>query len=138
MDMLAASIEQSNAVVTSDELPTVQGDRTQLAQLLFNLIGNGIKYNDCHPPKIHISAEPQPNSWRIAVRDNGIGIDPKNQKHIFEISHRLHTQSEYPGTGLGLAICSRVVERHGGRIWVESQLDQGSTFYFELPVKQAK
>ena len=98
-----------------------------------NLIGNGLKYHGADPPHVHVSAEQNGNEWTIAVRDNGLGIDAKHHEKIFEIFRRLHTQHKYPGTGIGLAVCRRIVLRHGGRIWLESQEGEGSTFYFSIP-----
>lgn len=126
-------IRQSGAKVTRDELPTVMGDRIQLAQVMQNLIDNGIKYRSKEPPRIHVSARRQGNEWVLSVQDNGIGMAKKHQYRIFEIFRRLHSQQAYPGTGIGLAICRRVVQRHDGRIWVESEPGKGSIFYFTLP-----
>jgi len=131
--LLQASINDSGAHVTSDPLPQVVGDRAQLVQLMENLIGNALKYHGDQSPLIHVSAERRENDWVFSVRDNGLGIDPKYHEQIFEIFQRLHDQQAYPGTGIGLAICRRVVHRHGGRIWLESELGRGSTFYFTLP-----
>lgn len=100
-----------------------------------NLIENGIKYNTSKPPRISISCERQERDWLLAVTDNGIGIDPKHHERIFDMFKRLHTYSQIPGTGIGLALCRRIVERHGGRIWIESRPGEGSTFYFTLPIK---
>jgi light-regulated signal transduction histidine kinase (bacteriophytochrome) len=110
-----------------------------LAQLMQNLIGNGLKYHGTEPPRVHVSAEPgtKKNEWIISVRDNGIGIDPKYFGRIFVIFKRLHDQKEYPGTGIGLAVCRRVVERHGGAIWVESEPGHGSNFRFSIPADAA-
>ncbi|HEY9794761.1 MAG TPA: CHASE3 domain-containing protein [Leptolyngbyaceae cyanobacterium] len=130
---LAVTMQESSAVVTGDPLPTVLGDRTQLRQLLQNLISNAIKFRREEPPVVHISAEPQEDFWLFTVRDNGIGIDPQFAERIFVLFQRLHSRQEYPGTGIGLAICKKIVERHGGRIWVESHLGGGSAFYFTLP-----
>jgi PAS domain S-box-containing protein len=130
---LAVTMQESSAVVTADSLPTVLGDRTQLRQLLQNLISNAIKFRREEPPVVHISAEPQEDFWLFTVRDNGIGIDPQFAERIFVLFQRLHSRQEYPGTGIGLAICKKIVERHAGRIWVESHLGEGSTFYFTLP-----
>jgi PAS domain S-box-containing protein len=130
--LLHASIEDAAGEVTRDELPTVPGDPSQLSQLLQNLIGNGIKYYGDQPPRLHVSAEQNGNVWTIAVRDNGIGIATEHQERIFEIFRRLHTQQAYPGTGIGLAVCRRIVSRHGGRIWLESEEGKGSTFYFTI------
>jgi signal transduction histidine kinase len=135
--MLETSIEEARAEVTYGELPTVSCDRSQMIQVLQNLIGNGIKYRREDPPHVHISAERNGSHWTFSVRDNGIGIDPKHHERIFEVFRRLHTQQEYPGTGIGLAVCRRVVHRHGGRIWVESKRGKGSTFFFTIPAREA-
>jgi len=131
--VLQIAIAESGATVTHDPLPAVSGDDVQMGQLLQNLIGNSIKYRGKQSPSIHIACERQENYWRFSVRDNGIGIDPKFAEHIFVIFQRLHNKEEYAGTGIGLALCKRIVERHGGKIWVESQIGQGATFYFTLP-----
>jgi PAS domain S-box-containing protein len=134
--MLEASINEVGCEVTCDPLPTVSGDRSQLVQLLQNLIGNGIKYHAEHSPRVHVTAERQEDRWLVSVADNGIGI-PENQcDKIFEIFKRLHSQDAYPGTGIGLAVCRRIVHRHGGKIWAEAELGKGSTFYFTLPAKR--
>ncbi len=133
--LLEASIRDAGGEVTCDELPTVMGDRSQLVQLLQNLIGNGLKYHGQKPPQVHVSAQHEGNEWTISIRDNGIGIAPKHYERIFEIFKRLHNQQEYPGTGIGLAVCRRVVHRHGGKIWVNSESDQGSTFSFTIPLE---
>ena len=109
------------------------GDRPQLVQLMQNLIGNGLKFHGQEPPHVHVSAQSGENEWVFSVRDNGIGIAPKHHERIFEIFGRLHNQQEYPGTGIGLAVCRRVVDRHGGRIWVESEAGHGSVFHFTIP-----
>jgi len=132
---LHASIGESGAVIQVDPLPTVQADAIQLTQLFQNLIANAIKFRSDRPPEIHVGARREQDAWRFWVRDNGIGIEPQYAERIFMIFQRLHTRKTYPGTGIGLAICKRIVERHGGRIWVESQPGQGSTFYFTLPDK---
>ena len=130
---LHASIKESGVKITADDLPTVHVDPVQLAQLFQNLIGNAIKFRSDSPPEIHISASRQANDWRFAVADNGIGIEPQYAERIFLIFQRLHTRKKYPGTGIGLAICKKIVERHGGKIWVESKPGRGSTFYFTVP-----
>jgi light-regulated signal transduction histidine kinase (bacteriophytochrome) len=132
---LRASLEESGAVVRVDPLPIIQADAVQLTQLFQNLIANAVKFRSDQPPEIRIGARREPDAWWFWVRDNGIGIDPQYTERIFMIFQRLHTRRAYPGTGIGLAICKRIVERHGGRIWVESQPGQGATFYFTLPDK---
>jgi PAS domain S-box-containing protein len=127
-------IRQNNASVSHDPLPEVIADSTQLAQVFQNLIANGIKFQSEKASKIHISAEKKENKWVFSVKDNGIGIDPQYSEKIFEVFKRLHRKEEYPGTGIGLAICKKIVERHGGCIWVESELGKGATFYFTLPI----
>jgi hypothetical protein len=128
--VLRTAIEESSAVITHGLLPTVQADRTQLFQLFQNLIGNALKFRGEKPPQIHITAKQQNGRWLFAVKDNGIGIEPQYMERIFVIFQRLHSRDKYSGTGIGLAICKKIVERHGGRIWVESQPGNGSTFYF--------
>ena len=130
---LQMAIEESEAVVTHDPLPTVMADSTQLRQLLQNLISNAIKFHNEKPPRVHISARQEEGEWIFSVRDNGIGIDPDYRERIFVIFQRLHGVGEFTGTGIGLALCKKIVERHGGRIWVESQPGDGSTFYFTIP-----
>lgn len=130
--VLQRGVEETGAVVTHDPLPTVQGDRTQLTQLFQNLIGNGIKFRGERRPEIHVSAQPDGDHWVLAVRDNGIGIERQYWDQVFVIFQRLHSRQKYSGTGIGLAICKRIVERHGGRIWLDSQPGKGSTFYFTI------
>jgi light-regulated signal transduction histidine kinase (bacteriophytochrome) len=129
---LTVSLRERQATVEREELPTVLGDLSQLSLLFQNLIGNALKFRGSEPPHIHISARREANTWVISVRDNGIGIEPQYYERIFVIFQRLHTRKEYPGTGMGLALCKRIVERHGGRIWVESELGKGTTFSFTL------
>lgn len=129
---LQGTIRETKAVVTYSELPEVMGDISQLVQLFQNLVSNAIKYRHDAPPVVHITACKQDENWLISVSDNGIGIAPQHQQRIFQIFQRLHTQREYSGTGIGLAICQKIVELHGGCIWVESEPEQGSIFYFTL------
>ncbi|NES19718.1 MAG: cyanobacterial phytochrome A, partial [Symploca sp. SIO3E6] len=131
---LRGRIGESGAIITQDDLPTVMADSTQLMQLFQNLVGNAIKFRSQQPPKIHIGAKRLEDAWLFSVQDNGIGIDPQFADRIFVIFQRLHTRDEYHGTGMGLAICKKIVECHRGRIWVESELGQGATFYFTIPV----
>lgn len=130
---LKPSINENNVQISHNALPKIYGDRSQVTQLLQNLITNAIKFHGDEPPKIHISSEESKNEWIICVRDNGIGIDPDHQEQIFSIFKRLHSIEEYEGTGIGLAICKRIVNRHGGSIWVESEEGKGSNFYFSIP-----
>ncbi len=130
---LQVAIAEKNAAVTCDPLPTIMADGGQLVQLLQNLIGNAIKFSSSDVPEVHISAVLKNAEWVFAVRDSGIGIAPEYAERIFLIFQRLHSRREYAGTGIGLAICKRIVERHGGRIWVESQVGEGATFYFTIP-----
>ncbi len=138
------AIQDSSAVITRDPLLTVMADPKQMTQLLQHLIENAIKFrpaqkdasNDQETLCIHVSAERKGNEWLFAVSDNGIGIEPQYTERIFVIFQCLHSRAEYPGTGIGLAICKRIVERHGGRMWVQSQLGQGATFYFSIPAEQ--
>jgi PAS domain S-box-containing protein len=136
---LRGTIEESGAVVTHDLLPAITMDDTQLVQLFQNLVGNGIKYRAAAIPHVHVSAAKNGgNEWIFCVRDNGMGIDPQYFERIFIIFQRLHGREEFKGTGIGLAICKKIVERVGGRIWVESQLEKGSTFCFALPERDGK
>jgi chemotaxis family two-component system sensor kinase Cph1 len=130
---LGKAIAEKQAVVTQDALPTVIVDRTHLIQVFQNLISNALKFCD-GTPRIHVSAERQGQGWVFSVRDNGIGIAPEHRERIFQIFQRLHGRDKYSGTGIGLAICKKIVEQYGGRIWVESQPGEGSTFFFTLPV----
>ena len=118
-------MQETGAIVTYDPLPTLIVDKTQMEQLFSNLLTNAIKFHSASAPTIHISAKQDGDAWIISVQDNGIGIDMSRESHLFQIFQRLHTREEYPGTGIGLAVCKRIVERHGGRIWVESNLAKG-------------
>jgi signal transduction histidine kinase len=133
LDDLELVIRETKARISYNSLPCLMADPSQLRHLLQNLIENGIKFQGEESPQLEISAERKENEWLFAVRDNGIGIEPQYAERIFRIFQRLHTRTEYSGTGIGLAICKKIVERHGGRIWVESQIHEGSTFYFTIP-----
>lgn len=130
---LEKSIQESGAIVAHEHLPTVTADRTLFLQVFQNLIGNALKFRGEQPPAVSVNAHANGTEWVFSVRDNGIGIDPRYRDRIFLMFQRLHGRDQYPGTGIGLAICKKVVERHGGRIWVESEPGHGSTFYFTLP-----
>ena len=134
LENLKATIEASGAVIVRDPLPWVAMHEFELQQLFQNLIGNAIRYHSNQPPRIHITAQQSSSHVTFSVEDNGIGIEPQYKEYIFGIFKRLHTSAEYPGTGMGLAICQRVVERVGGRIWVESEFGRGSTFFFSVPI----
>src|SRR5947208_3272248 len=136
LENLKFSIKDSGARVTCDALPTVTADPTSLAQVFQNLLSNAIKYRRAAPPHIHVAAERKDGEVVLSVRDNGIGIDPEYFDRIFIIFQRLHTNAEYSGTGVGLAICKKIIERHGGRLWVDSKPGEGSTFYFTLPAAE--
>ena len=130
---LETTIDNSGAAVTHDALPIVNGDAVQLTQLFQNLVSNGIKFRGEETPCVHVSAEKRGDEWVFSVRDNGIGIAPRHHQRIFLMFQRLHSRSEYSGTGIGLALCKKIVQRHGGRIWLDSGEDRGSTFYFTVP-----
>ncbi|MGC1371534.1 MAG: PAS domain S-box protein, partial [Candidatus Sulfotelmatobacter sp.] len=133
--VLAPAVQESGAAITCSNLPMVLADRTQMVQLFQNLIGNAIKFRGAKPPVISVRAERQDQNWVFSVEDNGIGIDPEYAENIFVIFQRLHARAEYPGNGIGLAICKKIVERYGGKIWVESQPEAGSTFRFVMPAR---
>lgn len=133
LENLTAATNGSAASITHGPLPWVRMHEFKLKQLFQNLIGNAIRYRGPQPPQIHVTAEQCGDMWRFSVRDNGIGIDPQYKEQIFGMFKRLHSAAEYPGTGMGLAICQRIVERTGGRIWVESEPGRGSTFLFTVP-----
>jgi PAS domain S-box-containing protein len=133
LQSLFYTIQESNSVIESTPLPLVNADPAQIGLVFQNLIANAIKFRRDEPPYIHISAEKINHYWKFAVRDNGIGIDSAFNDRIFEIFQRLHTRDKYPGSGVGLAIVKKIIERHGGKIWVESEVGKGSTFYFTLP-----
>src|SRR6202030_3733057 len=127
---LEGSVDESDAVITNDPLPSIVASEATLVQLFQNLLANALKYRSKEPPRIHVSAVREETEWIFSVRDNGIGIDPRHAQQIFGVFKRLHARDKYAGTGIGLAICQKIVERYGGRIWVESQLGQGSDFKF--------
>jgi signal transduction histidine kinase len=134
---LSAATEESGAVITNDNLPTVMADKTQMVQLIQNLVANAIKFRNKDHPCIHVSSEQKNGTWVFSVSDNGIGIDSEYYDRIFAIFQRLHGKTEYPGTGIGLSVCKRIVERHGGRIWVDSESGKGSRFYFTVPLRES-
>jgi signal transduction histidine kinase len=129
---LGRAVADSGATVTHDPLPTVLADVTQLVQVFQNLIGNAIKFRGAEPPRIHVAARSQDGQWLFSVQDNGMGVEPQYAQRIFVLFQRLHPRDKYPGTGIGLSVCQRIIERHGGRIWVESKPGEGSTFHFTL------
>ena len=131
---LSAAVKDSGATITVDPLPTLLADAPQLVSLFQNLIGNAIKYRSDKPPCVHIHARQQDQQWLFSIKDNGIGIDPQFAERIFVIFQRLHGREAYSGTGIGLAICKKIVERHKGTIWMESEIGKGSVFFFSLPV----
>ncbi len=134
---LKESIDESGAIITYDEMPILKIDKTQFIQLFQNLISNAIKFRRIDPPKIHIGVNNINNEWFFSVKDNGIGIEQQYYSKLFNIFYRLHTKEEYPGTGIGLPICKKIVQRYGGKIWVESELGKGSTFYFTINLKKS-
>jgi signal transduction histidine kinase len=135
---LQFTIRSTGAKVTSDPMPTLPVDAGQIAQVFQNLIANALKFSGESPPQVHVGAREEKGEWVIWVRDNGIGIAPQYFQRIFQVFQRLHTRKKHPGTGIGLAICKKIVERHGGRIWVESEPGKGATFYLSLPTKSAE
>jgi light-regulated signal transduction histidine kinase (bacteriophytochrome) len=135
LDNLMMVITECGAIVTQSPLPTVVADESQLVRLFQNLVANAVKFHGKDLPRVHVGAVRQKEEWLFSVCDNGIGIAPEHFERIFLIFKRIYSQSEYPGTGIGLAVCKKIVEQHGGRIWVESQLGVGTTFFFTLPLK---
>jgi len=133
---LTVALEESHAEISRDPLPTVKGDLVQLTQLFQNLVGNAIKFRGDRPAKIHVGAEQKGAHWEFTVHDNGIGIAEQDFARIFVVFQRLHSREKYPGTGIGLSVCKKIVERHGGRIWVESKPGKGTTFHFTVPVME--
>ena len=137
LDDLQRQIEEYSAEITTESLPSVEGDASQLRQLFQNLLSNAIEYSD-EPPRVYVSADCDGTEWILSVRDEGIGIDPDDADRIFEVFQRLHGHEDYPGTGIGLALCKRIVERHGGEIWVDSEPGEGTTFSFTLPASSER
>ncbi len=135
---LKIAIDENNAIITHDPLPILMADSTQMIEVFQNLISNAIKFRSKESPQVHVSALKKRNEWVFSVRDNGIGIAPEFFDKLFIIFQRLHSRSEYPGTGIGLAVCKKIVERHGGKIWVESEPGKGSTFYFSIPYSKGE
>jgi light-regulated signal transduction histidine kinase (bacteriophytochrome) len=138
LQSLAPAIQECGAVVTHGELPAVWADRTQIAQVLQNLIGNAIKFRGKEAPAIAVQVNREDQQWQFSVSDNGIGIAPEYAQNIFVVFQRLHARTEYPGNGIGLAICKKIIERYGGRIWVESQTGSGSSFKFTVPIPSSE
>ena len=130
---LEKAIAESGAEITSTNLPSVMASEIPLSQLFQNLISNAIKYHSAEPPRIHVSAVKNASEWVFSIEDNGLGIDPKYAREVFRVFRRLHSRNKYPGTGIGLAICEKIVERFGGRIWVETSRPKGSIFKFTIP-----
>ena len=129
---LKLSIEENEVKITNDPFPILMADPSQMVQIFQNLIGNAIKFRGEENPEIHITAEEGEDEWIFRVTDNGIGIDPEHSERIFRVFQRLHEMDRFPGTGIGLSICQKIVERHGGEIWVDSRPGKGSTFCFTL------
>jgi len=131
---LTVAIAESGANIVHGTLPTLVADESQLIQLFQNLIANALKFHRAEQaPEIQVSARRESGAWVFEVKDNGIGIEPKYADRIFQMFQRLHSRDKYPGMGIGLAVCKKIVERHGGRIWIESRLGEGSTFFFTIP-----
>ena len=132
VEHLQPIIESTGARVTHAPLPAVLADDVQMLELFENLMGNAVKFHGAESPRVHIGASRLGEQWLLFIRDNGIGIDPQYNEQVFGIFQRFHSQVQYPGTGIGLAISRRIIERHGGRIWVDSEPGKGTTFYFTL------
>jgi light-regulated signal transduction histidine kinase (bacteriophytochrome) len=136
LEQMKPSIEEAGARITHDQLPIVVGDFTQLSQVFQNLVGNAIKFRREEPLRVHVSAVMRDSEWVFSVKDNGIGIEARHLSRIFVIFQRLHKREEYEGTGMGLAIVKKIIERHQGTVWVESEPQEGTTFYFTIPAKE--
>jgi light-regulated signal transduction histidine kinase (bacteriophytochrome) len=132
LEQLGSQVTDSGGVVVADELPTVDGDWVQLAQLFQNLVGNALKFRGDEPPRVEVRGRHEGTSWHFSVADNGIGIDPRNRERVFEMFQRLHTRDAYPGTGVGLTIVRKIVQRHGGRIWVQDREPKGTIVHFTI------
>jgi light-regulated signal transduction histidine kinase (bacteriophytochrome) len=135
---LEPRIGETGASVTSGDMPTVQADPIQMRRLIQNLLGNALKFRSEEPPRVHVGAARKDGFWKFQVEDNGIGIRRDQQSSIFNIYRRLHREPQYEGTGIGLAVCKKIVERHGGHIWVHSHPGEGSTFFFTVPIEEAE
>jgi len=133
---LRGAMDETGAAVTWDPLPRVVADPVLMAQLFHNLVGNALKFRGAQAPRIHVGAQVLPSAVQVSVQDNGIGIDPEARHKVFDLFQRLHTREAYPGTGIGLTMCRKIVERHGGRIWVDSRPGEGAVFHFTLPHRQ--
>ena len=129
-------VEECGARITAGQLPTVRADAERIRRVFLNLLSNALKYRANRTPEIHVAAQNQGSEWLISVKDNGLGIEARHSDTIFGLFERLHTVNEYEGSGVGLALCRAIIQRHRGRIWVESELGQGSTFFFTLPVQE--
>ncbi len=136
MKAVAGDIEKTGARVTVESLPVVSAERTNLCRVFQNLVGNAVKFTDDRPPEVVIGAQRDGPAWRFWVSDNGIGMDPRHAESIFEPFRRLHGEEDYAGTGIGLAVCARIIEQHGGRIWVTTSPGEGSVFLFTLPADE--
>ena len=130
---LEVAIAEKGAKISCDPMPAASVDASQFIQIFQNLIGNAVKFTSDRTPEIHIGCERRGGEWEFSVRDNGIGIENGDFERVFQLFQRLHSRSEYPGTGIGLAVCKKIVERHGGRIWLESKFGEGTTFLFTIP-----
>ena len=133
LELLKVPIDESQASIEVGFLPVISADESQMVQVLQNLVGNAIKFNDKGRPRVQITAVPRPSEWVFSVKDDGIGLDMKYADKIFQMFQRLHSKDEYPGSGVGLAIAKKIIERHGGRIWVDSEEGKGATFHFTIP-----
>jgi len=136
LDILGVTIEDTKAEITIDPLPTIKADESQMMQVMQNLLANALKFHGPDRPVIHISSSQGDKEWTFSVKDNGIGLDMVDAEKIFQMFQRLHSREEYPGTGIGLSLTKKIVERHGGSIWVESRKGEGATFFFTIPTEE--